>query len=151
MLTIENLTVSVEDTTIIKDLKLVVKPGEIHAIMGPNGAGKSTLAKFLAGHPDYICESGSIYFQDEDLLDLEVEQRANKGFFVGFQYPIEIPGVTNKEFLQAALTARLQAQGKQPIDDNAFLKRVAEIAIQLEMPKGYIDSVVITSRLILFM
>ncbi|MGE3953941.1 MAG: Fe-S cluster assembly ATPase SufC [Parachlamydiales bacterium] len=105
MFQIEELCVEVEGAPILKGLSLTVKPGEIHAIMGPNGAGKSTLAKVVGGHPAYEITAGHIRFNGEDLADLEPEERARLGLFIGFQYPIEIPGVTNTDFLHAAYQA----------------------------------------------
>ncbi len=105
MLNIEGLSVSVEGTAILKGLSLAVKPGEIHAIMGPNGAGKSTLAKVIGGHPGYEVTGGSASFCGQDLAELEPEERARLGLFIGFQYPVEIPGVTNTDFLHASYQA----------------------------------------------
>ena len=101
MLEIKNLSVSVEGKKILQGLSLTVKAGEIHAIMGPNGAGKSTLAKVLGGHPAYEVTSGSVRLEGEDILDLDPEDRVKKGLFMSFQYPVEIPGVTNQQLLEA--------------------------------------------------
>src|ERR1700689_4351695 len=100
MLKIKDLTATVGGSPILKGLNLEVKAGEIHAIMGPNGAGKSTLAKVLAGHPAYETTGGEVWFKGVDLLDLEPEERAHLGLFMSFQYPVEIPGVSNAQFLQ---------------------------------------------------
>ena len=105
MLEIKNLCVSVEGKSILKGLSLAIEKGTIHAIMGPNGAGKSTLAKILAGHPAYEVTSGEVWFKGENLLELDPEERARKGVFMSFQYPLEIGGVTNRQFLEAAMKA----------------------------------------------
>ncbi len=109
MIEIENLFVEVDGKPILKGLNLSIKRGEIHAIMGPNGAGKSTLAKILAGHPAYEVTSGHVWFKGQDLLEMDPEERARSGLFMSFQYPLEINGVTNRQFLEAAM----KAQGKE--------------------------------------
>ncbi len=131
MLEIKNLHASVDETPILSGLNLSVKPGEIHAIMGPNGAGKSTLAKILAGHPAYEVTSGEIYFEGQEVLELEPEERAQLGLFMSFQYPPEISGVSNRQFLEHALKhlpaeefeKRLQAKLELVKMDPSFLKR----------------------------
>jgi Fe-S cluster assembly ATP-binding protein len=120
VLKIEDLHASVEDTPILKGLNLIVNPGEIHAIMGPNGAGKSTLAKVLSGHPSYEITSGSISFKDKDLLELEPDERAHAGLFMSFQYPIEIPGVSNKQFLHSAYNAVKKGNGEVEVSEEVF-------------------------------
>jgi len=102
ILEINDLNASIDTIPIIKDLNLSIKQNEIHVIMGPNGSGKSTLSKILSGHPSYSVDSGNIIFNDLDLLELEPEERSHKGLFLAFQYPIEIPGVTNYDFLRLA-------------------------------------------------
>ena len=109
LIEIKNLYVNVEGKPILKGLNLSIEKGEVHAIMGPNGAGKSTLAKILAGHPAYEVVSGQIWFKGQDLLDMDPEERAKAGLFMSFQYPVEISGVTNRSFLEAAM----KAQGKE--------------------------------------
>ena len=116
LLNIENLNAQVEDKAILKGINLQVNPGEVHAIMGPNGSGKSTLSSVLAGRDEYEVTSGSVTYQGEDLLDLDAETRAQKGVFLAFQYPVEIPGVSNKLFLQTALNAVREARGQAPLD-----------------------------------
>lgn len=125
-LEIKNLCASTDGKQILKGLNLKVNPGEIHAIMGPNGAGKSTLAKVLSGHPAYDVESGEIWFKGQNLLELEPEERAHLGLFMSFQYPVEIPGVSNLQFLQTAYNANRKAKGLPEIDAAAFEKLVDE-------------------------
>jgi Fe-S cluster assembly ATP-binding protein len=107
-------------TPILKGINLSVKPGEVHAIMGPNGSGKSTLSKIIAGHPDYSVTQGEILFNGENILELEADERARKGIFLGFQYPVEIPGVNNAEFLRMAYNQRQKAAGKEEADPLDF-------------------------------
>ncbi|MDB5971826.1 MAG: sufC [Hydrocarboniphaga sp.] len=121
MLTIENLHARVGDKEILKGLSLTVKPGEVHAIMGPNGAGKSTLGHLLAGREGYECTQGSVSFEGRDLLALETEERAAAGIFLGFQYPVEIPGVSNMYFLKAAMNAQRKRRGEPEIEATDFL------------------------------
>ena len=113
MLTIENLSATVADKPILKGLSLTVNAGEIHAIMGPNGAGKSTLGYTLGGRPGYAVTGGSVAFEGQDLLALEPHERAAAGLFLGFQYPVEIPGVSNLQFLREALNAQRKAHGQE--------------------------------------
>ena len=119
-LSIINLHVSIEGTPILKGLNLTINPGEIHAIMGPNGAGKSTLAKVLAGHPSYEVFKGRIELEGESILDMDPEERAAKGLFMSFQYPPEIPGVSNKEFLLNAHSSLQKARGLKPLSPEEF-------------------------------
>lgn len=126
MLSINNLQVSIEDKQILKGLNLQVKPGEVHAIMGPNGSGKSTLASVLAGRPEYEVTAGEVLFDGKDLLDLSPEDRAREGVFLAFQYPIEIPGVSNINFLKTALSEIRTYKGLPQLTAKEFLKLVKE-------------------------
>lgn len=126
MLKIKDLHASVEGKRILNGLSLEVKPGEVHAIMGPNGSGKSTLSQVLAGREDYQVESGQVEYLGQDLFELSIEERARAGIFLAFQYPIEIPGVSNAYFLRAALNAVRRHQGLDELDAMDFFKRVKE-------------------------
>jgi Fe-S cluster assembly ATP-binding protein len=121
MLEINNLQASVDDKPILKGISLTVKPGEVHAIMGPNGSGKSTLAQVLAGHPAYEVTGGTATWNGQDLLDMEPEERAQAGVFLAFQYPVEIPGVTNAYFLRAAYNEIRKSRGQEELDPMDFL------------------------------
>ncbi|MFP1721707.1 Fe-S cluster assembly ATPase SufC [Lonsdalea quercina] len=134
MLNIENLRVSVEEKEIIKGLNLQIKPGEVHAIMGPNGSGKSTLSATLAGREDYEVTSGSVTFKGKDLLELSPEDRAGEGIFMAFQYPVEIPGVSNQFFLQTAVNAVRQYRQQEPLDRFDFEDFIEEKIKLLNMP-----------------
>src|SRR5699024_10894595 len=116
MLSIKDLQVSVEDKEILRGLNLEVKPGEVHAIMGPNGSGKSTLSATLAGREDYEITGGSVTFKEKDLLALEPEERAGEGIFMAFQYPVEIPGVSNQFFLQTSVNAVRKYREQEELD-----------------------------------
>ena len=126
MLEIKNLHARVEGKDILKGIDLTVKPGEVHAIMGPNGSGKSTLGHVLAGRDGYEITEGSVTFDDQALLELQPEERAALGIFLGFQYPVEIPGVTNMYFLKAAVNAQRKRKGEPEIDAMEFLAWVRE-------------------------
>ncbi len=126
MLEIKNLHVRVEEKEILKGINLVVNPGEVHAIMGPNGSGKSTLAQVLAGREDYEVTEGSVVFAGQDLLDMAPEDRAREGIFLAFQYPVEIPGVSNTYFLKAALNAIRKHRSLPEVDAVDFLKLVRQ-------------------------
>ena len=133
MLEITNLHASVGDKPILKGLSLSIPAGEIHAIMGPNGAGKSTLSNVLGGKPGYEVTEGSVTFRGEDLLALEPHERAAAGLFLGFQYPVEIPGVSNVQFLREALNAQRKARGQEPLSGGEFLKLAKDKAALLKM------------------
>ena len=133
MLTINNLHARVEDTPILKGLNLEIGPGEVHAIMGPNGSGKSTLASVLAGREDYEVTAGSVDFDGTDLLELDASDRAREGLFLAFQYPVEIPGVSNLNFMKAAVNAKREHQGLEPIAAKDFLAMVKEKSALVEL------------------
>ena len=137
MLEIKNLVVSKEGKVILNGLNLSMQSGSIHAVMGPNGAGKSTLAKVLAGDPSYEIVQGDILFQGESLIDLEPEERAHKGLFMGFQYPIEIPGITNIQFLLAALNAKKKALGQEILSQDDFMKILEEKMLASQIRKEF--------------
>ncbi len=139
MLKIENLKARIGDTEILKGITLEVKPGEVHAIMGPNGSGKSTLAQVIAGHPDYEVTGGSITYLGKNLLDMEPEERARDGVFLGFQYPVEIPGVNNAYLLKAALNARRKAAGEDEIDAFEFMQLAKAKMKLLDMDPGFLN------------
>ncbi len=136
MLEIANLTATVSEKEILKGINLTVNAGEVHAIMGPNGSGKSTLAQVLAGHPSYEVTGGSVQFEGEDLLELEPEERAHKGVFLAFQYPIEIPGVSNAYFLRSAYNAMRVARGGEEVDPMEFLDVMEEKLKIVEMDEA---------------
>ncbi|WP_126173270.1 Fe-S cluster assembly ATPase SufC [Altericroceibacterium xinjiangense] len=133
MLEIADLHAEIDGKPILDGLSLTVNAGEIHAIMGPNGAGKSTLAYVLGGRPGYEITRGSVTFNGQDLLDLEPHERAAAGVFLGFQYPVEIPGVSNVQFLREALNAQRKAKGEDPLSGGDFLKLAREKAGLLKL------------------
>ena len=137
MLEIKDLHSAVEGPEILKGISLTIKKGEIHAVMGPNGSGKSTLAKVLSGHPAYEVTSGEVLFQGKNLLDLSTEERSLVGIFMGFQYPVEIPGVNNAEFLRMAYNARLLNEGKDEVDPLDFDDILQEKMDMLGMEDKY--------------
>jgi len=138
MLKIKNLHAAIGDTKILNGLDLEVNPGEVHAIMGPNGSGKSTLAQVIAGHASYVVSDGSVEFMGKDLLELEPEERAREGVFLGFQYPVEIPGVNNAYLLKAAVNAKRKHQGLDEIDAFEFLKMAREKMAILDMDPSFL-------------
>lgn len=133
MLTIKNLQAKVEGREILKGLDLEIGNGEVHAIMGPNGSGKSTLASVLTGRSEYEVTGGEVLIDGENLLDLNPEERAHKGLFLAFQYPVEIPGVSVTNFLKAAINEKRKAEGKDAIDPSSFLKLMKEKLAVMEM------------------
>ena len=126
LLDVTNLRVSINENEILKNLNLKIKKGEIHAIMGPNGSGKSTFSKVLAGHPTYSVSQGDIFFKGASILDLEPEQRSHLGIFLAFQYPIEIPGVSNEDFLRLAYNSKQKFHNKPEVDPLEFLNIINE-------------------------
>lgn len=137
MLTIKDLHAGVEGSEIIKGISMTVNKGEIHAIMGPNGSGKSTLSNVLAGHPSFEVMSGSAIYKGRYLLDMSPEDRALDGLFLGFQYPVEIPGVNNAEFLRLAYNARRAHRGKEELDPFDFDEILDKVMRDLEMDERY--------------
>src|SRR5438132_46630 len=135
MLTIKNLHAKVADKDILRGINLTVNAGEVHAIMGPNGSGKSTLAGVLTGRDAYEVTEGQVMLDGKDLLDMDPEERAGEGVFLAFQYPVEIPGVTNNYFLRAAVNAIRKYRGIPELDAAAFLKLVREKIKILQMPE----------------
>ena len=134
MLKIENLHVNVDGKAILKGIDLEIAPGEVHAIMGPNGSGKSTLSYVLAGREGYEVTKGRVLFEGEDLLEMDPEDRAAKGVFLAFQYPVEIPGVNNVYFLKAAVNAIRKARGEDELDAIKFMKYAREKAKTVQLP-----------------
>ncbi len=139
MLKIKNLHASIEDKKILNGINLEVKAGEIHAIMGPNGSGKSTLASVLAGREDYEVTEGSVDFFDEDILELGADERARKGIFLAFQYPVEIPGVSTTNFLKTALNQIRESRGEAPLNAVDFLKMMKEKMTWVEMEQSLLS------------
>jgi Fe-S cluster assembly ATP-binding protein len=135
MLSIKNLKAKVEEKEILQGLNLQVNAGEVHAIMGPNGSGKSTLASVLAGKDEYEVTDGEVVFKGENILDFSPEERAQKGMFLAFQYPVEIPGVSNATFLKEAVNAVRIANGKEKLDSKDFLKLMKSKMALVEMDK----------------
>ncbi len=139
MLTIKDLHASVEGKAILKGINLEVKPGEVHAIMGPNGAGKSTLASVVAGKEDYEVESGTISLDGEDLQELDPEERAHKGVFMSFQYPVEIPGVSVTNFVKTAINETRKAKGLEDMPAKEMLQKIKEKADLLEIDRKFLS------------
>lgn len=139
MLTIKDLKVNIEDKAILRGLNLEIKPGEIHAIMGPNGSGKSTLANVLAGREEYEVVDGSITYEGEDLLEMDVDERAQKGVFLAFQYPVEIPGVSTATFLKSAVNAVREARGQEELKAIDMLKLLREKTAMVGMDQKFLQ------------
>lgn len=139
MLEIKDLHVSIDDKKILKGLNLTVKAGEIHAIMGPNGSGKSTLSSVIAGNEDYEITNGSIIYKNENIEDLSAEERANKGIFMSFQYPVEIPGITVTNFIKTAINSNLKARGQKEMAANEMLKKIRDKAKLLEIDSKFLS------------
>jgi Fe-S cluster assembly ATP-binding protein len=139
MLHIENLHARVEEKEILKGISLEVKPGEVHAIMGPNGSGKSTLASVIAGREDFEVTEGKITLENQDLLDLDPEERAHAGVFLSFQYPVEIPGVSVTNFIKAAINESRKARGLEDMPANEMLSKIREKAALLEIDRKFLS------------
>ena len=139
MLEIKNLSAAVEGRQILKGINLIIRPGEVHAIMGPNGSGKSTLAQVLVGREEYEITGGQVLFDGKDLLEMEPEERAHEGVFLAFQYPVEIPGVNTMYFLKAALNEMRKAKGEPELDAVDFLKLVKERMKILELDQSLLN------------
>lgn len=139
MLTIENLNAKVEGKQILNGIDLDVKAGEVHAIMGPNGSGKSTLSSVIAGHQDYEVNQGTMLLEGEDLAELSPEERAHKGIFLSFQYPIEIPGVSVTNFIKTAINASRKAKGLEDMAANEMLKKIREKSSLLEIDSRFLS------------
>ena len=146
LLKVENLKAQVEGNDILKGINLEVKPGEIHAIMGPNGSGKSTLSKVIAGHPDYEVTDGNLEFningKMQDISELEAYERARDGIFLGFQYPIEVPGVTNIGFMRESFNALCEHQGAELMEEEEFRAFVKTKLPTLNMSEEFLDRAV---------
>ena len=139
MLKIKNLKAGIEGTEILKGINLEINAGEIHAIMGPNGSGKSTLSAVIAGDENYEVDSGTVHLEGEDLLDLDPDQRAHKGVFLSFQYPVEIPGISVSNFMKAAINEKRKNLGMEPISAKELLDKMREKMDLLNMKKGYLS------------
>ena len=139
MLKIKNLKAGIEGTEILKGINLEINAGEIHAIMGPNGSGKSTLSAVIAGDENYEVDSGTVHLEGEDLLDLDPDQRAHKGIFLSFQYPVEIPGISVSNFMKAAINEKRKNLGMEPISAKELLDKMKEKMDLLNMKKGYLS------------
>ncbi|MEH1873269.1 Fe-S cluster assembly ATPase SufC [Nostoc sp.] len=139
VLSVRNLAANVDGTPILKGVNIDVRSGEIHAIMGPNGSGKSTFSKVLAGHPAYQVTGGEVIFQGQNLLELEPEERARSGVFLAFQYPLEIPGVSNLDFLRVAYNSRRKAQGLEEIDAFDFDDLIEEKLDVVKMNPSFLS------------
>ena len=139
MLKIKNLNAGIEETKILKGINLEINAGEIHAIMGPNGSGKSTLSSVIAGDENYEVESGSIMLNGEDLLEMDPDERAHKGVFLSFQYPVEIPGISVSNFMKAAINEKRKNLGQDPISAKDLLHKMKEKMELLNMQNGYLS------------
>ncbi|MBO9540136.1 Fe-S cluster assembly ATPase SufC [bacterium] len=139
ILEVRDLTANVAGVEILKGVNLTIREGEVHAIMGPNGSGKSTLSKVLAGHPDYEITGGTVLFRGKNLLELEADERAKAGLFLSFQYPVEIPGVSNAAFLRLAYNTVAESRGQDELDPLEFDDFIREKIKVVEMDPGFLD------------
>jgi Fe-S cluster assembly ATP-binding protein len=138
MLSIKDLRAEVDGKEILKGLSLEVNAGEVHAIMGPNGSGKSTLGHVLSGRPGYQITGGSVSFKGKDLLEMETEERAHLGLFLAFQYPVELPGVSNMEFLKASVDAVRESQGLEALDTVSFMRKAREACTEVDLDNSFL-------------
>lgn len=138
MLSIKDLHAEVDGKTILKGLSLEINAGEVHAIMGPNGSGKSTLGHVLSGRPGYEITGGSVEFMGKDIFELETEERAHLGLFLAFQYPVEIPGVSNMEFLKAAVDAVRESRGEEAFDTVSFMRKAREACTAVDLDQAFL-------------
>ncbi len=139
MLEIKNLKANIEETPILKGINLKINKGEVHAIMGPNGSGKSTLASVIAGKEEYCVKEGSVMFQEEEILELSPEERAHKGLFLSFQYPIEIPGISVANFIKTSISEKRKSLDVKPLSSSDLLKMMREKMELLNIKKGYLS------------
>ena len=139
MLEIDNLHCKIDGKSILKGLSLDVKPGEIHAIMGPNGSGKSTLSSVIAGNEDYEVVKGNIFYNGENIEDLSADERANRGIFMSFQYPVAIPGITVTNFIKTAINSNLKARGEKEMPAGEMLKKIREKSKLLEIDSKFLS------------
>ncbi len=139
MLSIKNLHAGIEDKEILRGINLEIKPGEVHAIMGPNGSGKSTLSSVIAGNETYIVTEGDVILDGKSILDLSPDERAHRGIFMSFQYPVEIPGVTTTNFIKTAINAKRKSQGLKDLPAKDMLKMIREKAELLEMDRKFLS------------
>lgn len=139
MLKIKNLKANIEDKEILRGINLEINPGEVHAIMGPNGSGKSTLSSVIAGKEEFTMTGGEIFFEGEDLSELDPEERAHKGIFLSFQYPVEIPGVSVTNFMKASINAHRKAQGLDDMPAKDMLKLIREKSEMLEIDRKFLS------------